>query len=294
MSPDKRDDPFLAGSLWNSVVDRSKQALAQRALQPIPTTLEVIRDGHAEFHLRVLSHLKEKPVERQQQPAGFNPFLPYDPALFVADISDTHVALLNKYNVVEHHLLVVTREFESQTSRLTQADFAAVARCLFEYPALAFYNSGVEAGASQSHKHLQLLPLHHRGDMMPLEPLFQVEQFTVDLPDQSPVLDFEHRLVHLAATDKIEALESQLMKAYESTLASLNWKQIDDTVPYNLLVTREWMLMVPRRSESFHAISLNAMAFAGSFFVKNQADRDLLIAEGPLNALRSVSQPSAS
>ena len=128
MSPDKRDDPFLAGSLWNSVVDRSKQALAQRALQPIPTTLEVVRDGHAEFHLRVLSHLEEKPVERQQQPADFNPFLPYDPALFVADISDTHVALLNKYNVVEHHLLVVTREFETQTSRLTQADFAAVAR----------------------------------------------------------------------------------------------------------------------------------------------------------------------
>ena len=129
---------------------------------------------------------------------------------------------------------------------------------------------------------------------MPLEPLLQVEQFTGDSPDQFPVLGFEHRLFHLAATDKVEALESQLIQAYESSLASLDWKQIDGTVPYNLLVTREWMLMVPRRSESFHAISLNAMAFAGSFFVKNQADRELLIAEGPLNALRSVSQPSAS
>ena len=41
-----------------------------------------------------------------------NPFLPYDPALLVAPISPTHVALLNRFNVVDDHFLIVTRSFE--------------------------------------------------------------------------------------------------------------------------------------------------------------------------------------
>ena len=37
-----------------------------------------------------------------------------------------HVLLLNKFNVVENHLLVVTREFEQQTDPINANDFAAV------------------------------------------------------------------------------------------------------------------------------------------------------------------------
>ena len=55
-----------------------------------------------------------------------NPFLPYEEALWVEHLSDTHTLLLNKFNVVEHHLLVVTRKFESQLDRLNREDFEAV------------------------------------------------------------------------------------------------------------------------------------------------------------------------
>ena len=51
-----------------------------------------------------------------------NPFLPYEEALWVRHLSPTHTLLLNKFNVVPHHLICVTREFEQQTQPLTAAD----------------------------------------------------------------------------------------------------------------------------------------------------------------------------
>ena len=122
-----------------------------------------MEDGGIRFLIRILRHLARKP--RREAPdaspaaARPNPFLPYDPAMYVADASPTHVCLLNKFNVVERHLLIVTRAFEDQETPLTQPDFEALWTCLAEAEGLGFYNSGAVAGASQPHKHLQLVPL---------------------------------------------------------------------------------------------------------------------------------------
>jgi Ap4A phosphorylase N-terminal domain len=43
----------------------------------------------------------------------------------VQHLSDTHTLLLNKYNLLEHHTLVVTRRFESQEDPLTAGDLEA-------------------------------------------------------------------------------------------------------------------------------------------------------------------------
>ena len=106
-----------------------------------------------------------------------NPFLPYEPDLYVADVSPTHVCILNKYNVVDLHLLIITRAFEHQESRLRLPDFQALWRCLVEYDSLGFYNSGHLSGASQPHKHLQVVPLPLAGsgcaNRVPFEPMLR-------------------------------------------------------------------------------------------------------------------------
>jgi ATP adenylyltransferase len=62
----------------------------------------------------------------QKQPPSFrNPFLPYEEDLWVDHLSDSHTLLLNKFNVVPHHVLVVTRQFESQQDPLNSRDLAA-------------------------------------------------------------------------------------------------------------------------------------------------------------------------
>jgi ATP adenylyltransferase len=58
--------------------------------------------------------------------------------------------------------------------------------------------------------------------------------------------------------------------------------------PYNLLVTRRWMLVVPRSREHFDSISVNALGFAGSLFVRNQRELDLVRKTRPMNVLREV------
>lgn len=54
-----------------------------------------------------------------------DPFDPYDEALWVDHLSPSHTLLLNKFNVVEHHVLVVTRKFEKQTDPLNLQDLEA-------------------------------------------------------------------------------------------------------------------------------------------------------------------------
>ena len=57
---------------------------------------------------------------------------------------------------------------------------------------------------------------------------------------------------------------------------------------YNLLVTRDWMLVVPRSAEHCGSISVNALGFAGSLFVRNQTELQMLRHLGPLRILEAV------
>ncbi len=116
---------FEAGSLWPSVCETTRRAAEEGSLLPIPTDLHVVdRDGRP-FLVRIVSHFARKPRPAPELPenAGRNPFLPYEETLYVSDASPTHVCLLNKFMVVDHHLLIVTREFVHQQTALDRGDF---------------------------------------------------------------------------------------------------------------------------------------------------------------------------
>ena len=116
------------GTLWQKVVDRTSHALQCGALLTIPTDYEFVEQNGVKFLVRILSNLDRKYQAKKKQDRDtatgkdFNPFLPYEEDLFVADISATHVCILNKFNVVGYHLLIVTRAFEEQESLLTLQD----------------------------------------------------------------------------------------------------------------------------------------------------------------------------
>ena len=141
--------------LREAVQAQARHALACGALRPIETEQRFIDDGGIRFVIRMVSSLREK-AERQAQNIAaalqsgrqHNPFLPYDEDLFVARLSPSHVCLLNKFNVIDHHLLIVTSAYEDQEILLTEADFAALTVCLGALGGLGFYNGGTRAGAS--------------------------------------------------------------------------------------------------------------------------------------------------
>ncbi len=296
---------FRKGTLWDSIARTTEQAVSIGALLPIPTDYFFIEDHGMRFFVRVLASLSRKDAARKRQETesksgkSVNPFLPPEKELTVADISDTHIAVLNKFNVMEHHLLIITRHFEDQDMLLTLRDFEALWTCMAEYNALGFYNGGREAGASQQHKHLQIvpLPLAPEGPAVPIEPMIAgaAKQGTGAIAGFSFLNAFA-RLDPDLVTSPARAA-TRTFELYADMLASVGMAvpPSDGTSlqsgPYCLLVTREWMLLVPRSREFFENISFNSLSYAGSLFVRDETQLGRLKAVGPLNALRSVSIP---
>lgn len=289
------------GTLWPRVRERTKHALKCGALQSIPTEYEFVEQDGIRFLVRTLSNLVRKDEAKKQQITAststdkeFNPFLPYEEDLFVADLSDTHVCLLNKFNVVDYHLLIITRAFEDQETWLTLQDFEATWACLAEIDGLAFYNGGKMAGASQRHKHLQLvpLPLVPEGLKIPIEPAIASAKFHSSVGTIAN-LPFKHAIARLDpdwAQSPSKAAEKTLA-CYRTLLQAVGLPEGDGTRQsgaYNLLVTRQWMLLIPRSQESFESIAVNALGFAGALLVRNSQQMERLKTCSPLTVLKNV------
>jgi ATP adenylyltransferase len=279
------------GKLWGLVMTTTQQALKCGALLSIPTECELVEQDGVTFIVRILSNLVRKDEAKKKQSQDFNPFLPYEQDLWVADISHTHVCILNKFNVVDYHLLIITRAFEEQESLLTQQDFAAMWACLADIDGLAFYNGGKIAGASQKHKHLQIvpLPLANTGVKVPIEALFAEAKF-INSIGTVPRLPFVHALTRFDSELTKSPIDAgaATLERYQALLKAVGLE--NKIGAYNLLVTREWMLIVARSQECFESISVNSLGFAGALLVRNQEQLQLLKQYGAMNILKSVGQ----
>ncbi|MEL6814886.1 MAG: phosphorylase [Cyanobacteria bacterium J06598_3] len=318
--------PWAPGRLWPRLKAQSVYGLETGALQSIKTHAEYVEGGGVRFLVNVLENLsrKDKALKQQGKTTPANPFLPYDPDLYVTDLSASHLCLLNKFNVVDHHFLIVTREFESQENWLTLADFEALVQCLSEVDGLGFFNGGAIAGASQPHKHLQVLPTENGAFALPMDSAIRVAKVGRGV-DQgigySEALPFRHAiapialLTELAKGPEIAAIAQQYFTYYQRLLSAVGITPVKDgyrpplqqgqsvpldgarcwqgqqTAAYNLLCTRSWMMVVPRSQEKHAEISVNSLGFAGSLLVRNLAALAQLKTIGPMTLLEAVGCP---
>lgn len=296
---------FESGTLWKRLQDVTAAARASGAQRPLPTEYVLLEDQGIPFVVRILSVLEKKrragqEAQEKERATGrkFNPFLPYEKELFVADVSETHVCLLNKFNVIENHLLIVTRAFEEQEALLNLQDLEALWKCMFEFDGLGFYNGGVTGGASQAHKHLQLvpLPLADKGPRIPIDPALESVRFEQGMGTTSR-FPYVHAFVRLPSEKMgtpAQAAEC-LLQGYGAMLEATGLWAVGECAgaprqkgPYNLLVTREWMCLVPRSRERFGTISVNALGFAGALLVRNEEEMKRVEDSGPMKVLGSV------
>jgi len=275
-----------------------QQARASGALIPLITRVATIRDGGVEFVVRVAERWAEKLNSTSDRSTGAtesSPFLPpYEPDLYVGDVSATHVALLNKFPVIENHLLIVTRSFEEQTAALTADDFVALLHGLAAIDGLAFYNGGAEAGASQRHRHLQVvpLPLGPESSRLPAQPWLDRALLSSDGIGHNSELPFEHCIARLPRQwlDDPRASGAEALELYRAMWRYLGrnpsgpWQP----QPYNLLATRDWLWLVPRRREGLQGLSVNALGFAGALLAGDEERLQRLRGIGPVNLLASV------
>ncbi|MGB7483392.1 MAG: phosphorylase [Castellaniella sp.] len=292
---------------------RSDQAIASGDLQPIVAEQVVIEDRGLPFIVRWVAALAAKDAAKQgaaaDAPAGpqeislpggprdpdFNPFLKPDPALLVGPVGEHHTAILNKFPVCLHHLVLARRAFAEQRSPLEAIDFLALAAVLCREGGLGFYNGGAAAGASQRHKHVQWIP--DAPGNASLRAL--AAGLPADAPQgavvRHPALDLAHCFVRVDAGLGAEAGASAraMLIAFGQACAALDLRPGPDGLlpPCNMLVGDGWMLVLPRSQEHFQGVSLNALSFGGTIYVREPAQIEAIRAAGPLQALASVGRP---
>ena len=283
------------GSLLSMATQASERALRSGDLKHIDTELSIYTEADISFQIRVLSNLDKKTnagKELESLPHGekllqqaasieTNPFLPFEQQMFVCDLSESRAMLLNKFNVVNNHLLIITKHFEDQRSPLSKVDFYGLSVAMREFPALAFYNAGKEAGASQKHRHIQILPKAELGAEIPISPSVL----------NNTLFSFRYCLISGLQKDS-EVRSEQLWKFYNRSIDELSLKRDDGFLkPYNLLVCGNWAIIIPRSKESANNISINSLGFAGLFLVKNQTQIADLQTHGVLKTLADVAVP---
>ena len=285
--------------IWEKALECSASALAQGALQPLDTELlplASLQDAGFECR-RLRSHLP-----RHLRPAGPkpNPFRPWDRRLEVEPVADDHVLILNKYPVQRGHLLLISRDWVPQGAWLTANDWRAVAQVDADTTGLWFFNSGPLAGASQPHRHLQLLPRSATEALCPRQHWFETQmRFTNDQPGNRG----RERLVGdpLRAACAVLPREDlsadcdpalNLQRLYRRLALSLELGDPESAAapahPYNLLLTPQWMALIRREREHSHGFSINGLGFAGYLLLTDHADAHWLERHGPEALLREV------
>ena len=243
------------------------------ALVRIPATASTIEEDGLPLQLLSVAPedlLIRKPINRGRA-TDHNPFLPYEEDLFVADLGPAHVAILNKFPVNAGHLLIITREFEEQTAPLNRGDFSALAQVMGELDGLVIFNGGAGAGASQRHKHLQLIP----GQQAFIEPWLPLSAAPLEVVHQ-PRLLYRHAVARLDSrlATQPHGWRDHLLAAYHALLAQLGLSlQQGQLPPYNLLATRRWMMIIPRTAPLWMRedlkIPINAISFSGNLLIYN-------------------------
>lgn len=283
--------PTLQPDLLALIDQTTANALDAGTLQPIRTEQTRVSDGGFDFTVRWVSSLAQKDAARVEavtrRTPDFNPFLPPEPLLTVTELGPEHLAVLNKYPVIGRHLLIVTRGFEAQTAPLNSADFTALAQVMRPLGGLGFYNGGTIAGASQPHKHLQWVPADSGLQCVMDGPLPAAGEIA-----ENTALPWRNASIRLEAAcwDSPAAhCGAHLHAAFSRACSALGLSPAADPMPpYNLLVSREGLSIVPRSREKREDISVNALGFAGSLFVRRSAQIERLRAIGPLALLTSV------
>ncbi|CAJ0648972.1 4354_t:CDS:2 [Entrophospora sp. SA101] len=283
----------------NRIIDTYERALKRGEVYFMESRVVKIVEIDIEFEIRLAPSLANKPID-----------------LFVQEYGK-HVILLNKYCIVPYHLVIATKEFEKQTNPLNPEDMASIWFCIMHnksQPTLVFFNCGELSGASQPHKHIQVIPLPSEARFTPpissyiyraqnRKPgeIFEFEDLPyihyVVLLDPKQISERHHQHQH----GNYEEVGQYLSQNFHSLLNRMlkdfntNHKNVIKNdyfhISYNFIMTHTWMMMVPRRSEKYEYVSINSLGFAGMLLVRNEEELKFVKTVGVMKILENVAIP---
>ena len=268
---------------WEKALSRTKTSKIKNSLFPLNTVniTSKIYEGN-DFIIRKLDISKFK--RNKEIGPRLNPFKPWDKDLEIDSIGNYHHLILNKYPVQLGHILLITNDWKCQSGWLDIEDCEAIKKVNNDTTGLWFFNSGPLAGASQPHRHIQLLRRDSNELNCPREKWF------LDFTNENSSYDkFKNNIV-------IKKFSSYLNNEniYEDYLNLSNKLGLgcpkEDNQPkqaYNLLLTNKWMVLIKRKTDNVQGVSINALGFAGYILVTKKSNIKYIKQNGPEELLKN-------
>ncbi len=268
---------------WEKALKQTTVSINKNSLHPLETEV-VTKDFYKknDFIIRKLdtSKFKKKICYGPKQ----NPFNPWEKILEIEKIGNFHQLILNKYPVQKGHLLLITNSWKPQNGWLDIKDWIAIKKVNKNTSGLWFFNSSPIAGASQPHRHIQLLRRSYGEVTCPREKWFL---------DLETINDKKTKLKKSIVVSNFNFLENST-HIYNLYLELSQKIGLGDPIndekpryPYNILITNNWIAIIRRKFDHLHGYSINGLGFAGYLLITDKSDINYLNKFGPEKLLEN-------
>ena len=271
--------------IWSKALKISKKAIDCGAVIPLHTIKYHSDKNLCDYQLRFLKSVFPNSITEYGPKS--NPFIPWDRRLEIEGINDQHILILNKYPVQLGHMLLISNSWKPQNGWLNIIDFEAIITVDNDTTGLWFFNSDKQAGASQPHRHFQLLRRDNYEQACPRNQWF-ISLLNNKL-DSSSILA---RSIIVKPRTKSKSNAIDLFNCYKSMCLEMDIGVIGvdnkPLHPYNLLITNDWIALIRRSTHKSFGFKINALGFAGYFLATKNSNTDILIKSGPDEILNQV------
>ena len=268
---------------WKKALDQTRLSIDDESLYPLKTTI-ITKDLYQknDFIIRKLDTSKFNKTKFYGPTQ--NPFCPWEKILEIDKIGYNHQLILNKYPVQKGHILLITNNWKPQNGWLDINDWKAIQKVNKDTSGLWFFNSSPNAGASQPHRHFQLLRRSKDEISCPREKWFL---------EMKRDIDSYSKLKNNIIVSNFNFLETSI-SLFELYLELCKKLGLGDPIsdrkpryPYNLLITNKWIAIIKRSNDHIHGFSINALGFAGYLLVTEKSDIKYLKKFGPEKLLEN-------
>lgn len=215
------------------------------------------------------------------------------PDLLITTINSTHLLVVNKFSVWRPQLLLLTVDsYQRQHLPLSQDDLRAAWTLLTQTDGqfYVFFNCGSKAGASRSHKHMQVVP---HPDTLPATArkwrLFP-DYDPPWSPHSIPFMHFIHRF------EGPRVLETEISRVYRQHVSScrraLKISDEQAACPHNAVLTKKWIVTIPRSRENVDGTTANSAGMMGSIWLRDEKQLEKWMAQGPAWVLSQLGLPT--
>lgn len=221
----------------------------------------------------------------------------------VGVLGTSHVLVVNKFSFARPHLMLVSTDgYRRQFTPLDATDLAAAWTALSAFGRggtsadnhVVFYNCGKDGGCSRLHKHMQLMPMPAKGFSAFLDTADGKEpdvpfswfwrRFDAAMPPTTAELVTIYNELLAQASDAYNACVGDKKSSEE--------KPADTAIPHNMILSRRWMVVLPRRQAAINKeAGANALGMLGVIAVATQSEIDNWVRLGLNESLKTLGVP---